>query len=416
MKLISATIASWLALTAVHVADWPQWRGPNRDGVVSPGGPVPTDLSPTPKVVWRLNIGGGFSSPVVAGGKLAYLDAQDGQETAHLLDAATGRELWRTNFDTAFEDEWGPGPRSTPILDDDRLYVQSCRGEFRCLKLTNGATLWRTSFERDFGVKFLGSGSDDGVARRRGNNGCGVIDGDRIFVPVGSTDGASIVCFDKLTGRVLWKAGNDEAAYSSLVVSTVAGVRQIVALTAEALLGVDVQAGRVLWRVPIKTVAKRHAVTPIITGDDVIVSSFMVGMICTRISRTAENWQARGSWTNSTLRVNLSTPLLAGDHLFLQAPMKEITCADVRTGKKLWSKTGFAQTYSALLGLGQNLLALTDYGELRLIAVDTRKYTEPARAQVCGEPRSPPAHAAGKLYLREGRTGGWKLTCFELLP
>jgi outer membrane protein assembly factor BamB len=416
MRAGLSTIAVALGLTAAHAADWPQWRGPMRTGLAPVGGPALTNLSATPRVVWRLTIGGGFSSPVVADGKVVYLDAQDGQETAHVLDAATGRELWRTNYDEVFEDEWGPGPRSTPILDDDRLYVQSCRGEFRCLSLADGSTRWRTSFERDFGVKFLGSGSDDGVARRRGNNGCGVIDGDRIFVPVGATDGASIVCFDKRTGHVLWKAGSDEAAYSSLVVGTLAGRLQVVALTAKALLGVDVNDGRVLWRVPIKTVAKRHAVTPIIFGDDVIVSSFSAGMICTRFSGAGDALRARGVWTNSTLRVNLSTPLLVGEHLFLHAPMKEFACADARTGKKLWSKPGFAQTYSALLGLGQNLLVLTDYGELRLLAADSRKYVELGRAQICGETWSHPAYADGRLYVREGLTAGWKLQCLDVLP
>lgn len=415
MKRFAACLAAALLLGNARAADWPQWRGPERNGIV-PDAPVLTNLPPSPKVIWRLDIGGGFSSPVVAGGKLVYLDAQDGQETAHCLDAATGRELWRTNYDLLYEDEWGPGPRSTPLMDGNHVYVQSCRGEFRCLSLTDGQTLWRTSFEEDFSVKFLGSKSGEGTAARRGNNGCGVIDGDRVFVPVGSTNGASLVAFDKRTGRVLWKAGDDEAAYSSLMVTTLAGTRQLVALTAEALLGADVQTGKMLWRVPIKTAAKRNAVTPIIAGDDIIVSSFTVGTICTRISRAGDGLLARGVWTNSALRVNLSTPVRMGGTLFALGPAKQLVCADARTGRQLWSQGGFSQTYAAILGLGNSLLVLTDTGELRLLAADRRSCVEPGRAQVCGQTWSHPACAGGRLYVREGLTERWRLSCLELRP
>src|SRR5258706_4378743 len=129
-----------VALTS-RAGDWPQWRGPQRTGHAAPEAQFPSALPLEPKVVWRLDIGGGFSSPVVAAGKLAYLDAQDGKEVAHLLDSQTGKELWRVPYGEMFADEWGPGPRSTPLLDGDRVYVQSCKGEFRCLNLADGKVI-----------------------------------------------------------------------------------------------------------------------------------------------------------------------------------------------------------------------------------------------------------------------------------
>src|SRR5882762_8045226 len=200
--------------------DWPQWRGPERTGHADSREQSPGSLSGEPKIFWRKEIGGGFSSPVLAHGRLAYLDAQDGKEVAHLVDAATGKELWQTTYAEMYEDEWGPGPRSTPMFDEDRLYVQSCKGEFRCLNVENGKVGWGISFEKDFGVTFLGSKANEGTASRRGNDGSGIIDGNRIFLPVGSTAGASLVCFDKRTGKILWKSQSDEAAYSSLMVAT----------------------------------------------------------------------------------------------------------------------------------------------------------------------------------------------------
>ncbi|MDB6022521.1 MAG: qbdA, partial [Pedosphaera sp.] len=185
-----------LLATVAPAAEWPQWRGPDRTGRVPTDPSVPTTIPAEPKRVWQLEIGGGFSSPVVSSNRLVYLDGQDKQEVAHLIDAGSGKEIWRTAYADLFEDEWGPGPRSTPIIDDDRVYAQSCSGEFRCLNLADGKTIWGINFDKDFGVKFLGSKAREGTASRRGNNGCAVIDGENIIVPVGSTDGATIVCFN----------------------------------------------------------------------------------------------------------------------------------------------------------------------------------------------------------------------------
>jgi len=405
-----------LGAVSLLAADWPQWRGPARTGRVPAGTPVPVRLAAPPAGLWRRDIGGGFSSPVVAGGKLVYLDAQDGQETAHAVEAQTGRELWRVAYDAVFEDEWGPGPRSTPLLDGDRLYVQSCRGELRCLHLADGRTLWRANFQKDFGAMFVGRDFREATADRRGNNGCGVVDDARFIAPVGSTNGASLVCFDKHTGRVLWRTGHDPMAQSSLMVATLAGRRQVVAFTADALLGAEAQTGRILWRVPVHTLARRHVATPVLAGDDVLVGSITAGLLCVRVAPAGQDVLARPIWTNLALRVNLSTPVRVGEHLFVQGPMRQFVCAHVRTGRQAWAQPGFGQSYAAAIGLGTNLLVLTDRGELRLLAADPRGYVDLGRTQVCGETWSHPAYADGLLYVREGLTRGWKLSCLRLLP
>src|SRR5258708_32093513 len=115
-------VTLWLVGVRAHAADWPQWRGPERNGHAEAQAQFPTNLSNPPKLLWRLEIGGGFSSTVVEHGKLAYLDAQEGREMAHLVDANSGKEIWRVAYAAMFEDEWGPGPRSTPIMDGERLY------------------------------------------------------------------------------------------------------------------------------------------------------------------------------------------------------------------------------------------------------------------------------------------------------
>ena len=147
-------LASLLALSGfaglATAGDWPQWLGPTRNCRASADSPELAQLPNDPRVLWRKKIGGGFSSPVEAGGKLVYFDEDGSQEVARLRDAKTGEEVWHTAIGSVFQDEWGAGPRSTPLIDDNRVYVQSCKGEFRCLDFATGKIIWGVSFEKDF--------------------------------------------------------------------------------------------------------------------------------------------------------------------------------------------------------------------------------------------------------------------------
>ena len=411
--LLFANFLSIQFIPPSHAGDWPQWRGPTRNAYPATDAPdvatLPKDLKP----IWRVTIGGGFSSPVVAKDMLVYLDENGPKEVAHALDAKTGKEIWNVPFADRFEDEWGAGPRSTPVIDGDRVYALSCNGEFRCFSLADGKTIWAAGFEKDFGVKFLGSKAREGTASRRGNNGSVIVDGDDVIVPVGNTNGASLVSFDKRTGKVIWKTGSDEAAYSSPMVATIAGVKQVIALTADALMGAERATGKILWRVPLVTNAKRHAATPVIIGNRVIVNSHTIGMVCFDITKDSGGFKATKAWTNEKLLINLSTPVLVGEHLYCQGPQKDYVCVEASTGRLKWSQPGFGagkKDNSSTIAVGQNLLVLTEDGQLVLLAADIAKYRELGRLQVCGNTWSHPAYADGKLFVRDGR----QLLCLDL--
>jgi outer membrane protein assembly factor BamB len=411
--LLLAAVAVLLSPSAAPAGDWPQWRGPARSGHAGAEPGTPAALPKEIKPAWKFPVGGGHSAPIVAGNRLVYLDENGSREIAHVVNAETGKELWQVDYADRFEDEWGAGPRATPMIDEGRLYVQACDGEFRCLNLADGKTIWQTSFENDFGVRFLGSKANEGTASRRGNNGSGVIEGNRLILPVGSTQGASLVCFDKLSGTVLWKSGDDEAAYSSFMIATLAGVPQVVAFTAEALLGADLETGRTLWRVPLKTNAKRHAASPVIYGDHVIVNSHTIGLLSFKISRQGDGFDAAQAWANKELKINLATPVLVDGHLYCQGASKDYVCVDANTGKLKWTQPGFGlgrKDYASTIATGKNLLVLTEDGNLLLLAANPEKYTELGRVQVCGNTWSHPAYANGRLFVRDGRS----LQCFDL--
>jgi outer membrane protein assembly factor BamB len=407
-----ATLASVVILTAtatLPAADWPQWRGLKRDGH-SPE-PALASLPANVEPRWRLPIGHGYSAPVVAEGKVVFLDDAGGQETAHALDAATGRSLWSVPVGEVFADEFEPGPRCTPLIDGDRVYVQTAKGEFRCLNLADGATRWRFNFG-DYGMEWVTDRkSNTGAASRRGNTGSAVVDGRQIVVQVGSTNGASLVAFDKLTGRELWKSQNDLTAYSSPVVGRLGGRTNLVTATCDGLLALAPESGALLWRVPFKTGANRNVLTPILTDDTVYFASFTTGVRATRVEPDGAGVKPVEAWLNRDVKINLATPVAVGTNLFGLGPSKDYLCVDRATGKVRWSQPGFGDVASTI-AMGNRLLVLTDLGELVLLAANPEKYEELGRLQVCGKTFSHPAYADGVLYVRDSR----ELSAYPLRP
>lgn len=413
---LTCLLAPSLILSAS--ADWPQWRGPNRDGAVTETSRTLTALPKDTTPIWRMDIGKGQASPVVAGKTLVFLDEENGKEVANGVDITTGKKIWSTPFaeSVSFSNSYGPGPRCTPMIDGDKAYVQSCNGEFSCLSLKDGKTVWKTSFAKDFGATFFidqnAPEAKETAARRHGNNGSGIIDGNKLILAVGSPENGALVCFDKNTGKVQWKAGQDNAAYSSLMVGTLAGVKQAVWFSADALMGVDLANGKVLWRTPLKSGAKRHIVTPIIDGDTVTVASHSIGLIKYRITKAGNEFKATEEWKNPTLKINIATPVLVNGYLYGLGPgsKTEFLCIDFKTGVVKWSQPGFGD-YASVMRFQDKLLVMSDAGELRLLKADPAKYDEVGRLQACGKTWSFPAYSEGKLYVRDGA----KLFAVELV-
>jgi outer membrane protein assembly factor BamB len=409
-----------LVAHSLQAADWPQWRGPDRSGSVKQSELRLEKLHAEPKVLWQLEVGPGQSSPVIAHGVLVYLDGLEGQEVAHGVEAATGKALWKIVVGpmVEFQNAYGEGPRCTPLVDGDRVYVQSCGGEFKCLGLRDGKERWGVSFEKQFEAPWLGNKSKDPSAketasRRHGNNGSAVVDGDRVLVPVGSPTKGTLVAFDKNTGKHLWAAGDDNTAYSSVMVATLAGVRQAVHFTADALMGVEVSSGKVLWREPLKTGAKRHVATPVIDGDTVTVASTSIGTIRFRISQAAGQWKVERAWENLEVKTVIGSGIQMGRGFFTLGPGSkcDLVCLDAGTGQEKWKESGLGD-YASLTGVNDAILVLDSTGELRLVRASESKYEELGRAHFVGKTWASPAFSDGKLYVKDAT----KLVAVQLVP
>jgi len=395
--LLSAPIPLTLSLRG---ADWPQWRGPDRTGRTTH--PLPGSLPASVTPLWRLPLGHGYAGPVLGSGTLVVLDDSGGQETAHALDPRTGARRWSAALGDTYVDEFEPGPRCTPVIFEDRLYAQTARGEFRCLRLADGQTLWRTNF-KDLGMVWNPERNTGiGAANRRGNTGSPLVTRDRVLVQVGSPNGASIVAFEPRTGRVLWKSQDDLTAYTSPVLAEIAGRPQFITATCNGLLALAPEDGRFLWRVPFRTLANRNVLTPIVLGDTVYFASHSTGLRAVRIRRDGDGFKAAETWLNPKLRLNLSTPVALDGYLYGLGASKDFVCVDTRDGSVAWSQAGFGDVAATLVS-GSRLLVLTDLGELLLLAASPSRYEELGRVQVTGKTYVHPAYSDGVVYVRDPR-------------
>lgn len=406
---------------SLRAGDWPQWRGPQRTGHASADTPLLKSLPETPRVVWKIPAGDGYSSPVVAGGRVYVTEAQEGNEVLRALDAETGGEQWRLVVDETFRDSQGPpAPRCTPVVAGGRVYAQSCKGRLVCVESVSGKLLWSVNYVSDFGAVFTGEKGNAPGATRHGNNGAPWVAGDWLWASAGSTNGASVVALDAASGAVRWKGGTDIAAYAAPMIAEIHGVRQVVNFMADAAVGMDAEKGTVLWRYPLKTAFARHVMTPLVIGNRVVIGSHQTGLIGLELQKDGADWKVNEAWVNKEASPNFSCPVLVGKSIVGLGPQKNIVGVDPATGKTLWSKPGYLlsaadKAHAGFVVVGDStVLVLTDGGELVLLQVAEAACNELGRAQVCGANWCNPALVGSRLYLRDGLRNGGNWWCLAL--
>jgi len=339
-------------------------------------------------------------------------------ETVHAADAATAKPIWNAQLDGVFKDSQSvAGPRSTPMVDGDYVYVQSCQGEFQCLQANSGKLIWRINFVKDFDAVFQGERGSASGASRHGYTGSPIIDGNRIFVGVGGTNGASVVCFDKRTGQMIWKSQNDIPGHSGPVIVQIGGEKQVMCFTAEGVVGMAALDGRLLWRVPIQTRLGWHAVTPVVFEDMVVAASYQAGLIGIRVTHEGNQWKAERAWLQKSLGINFSSPVAVGPYLYGLAPGRKLICVDMRTGEPMWTKTdvfsgSIEKDYAAFVVMKDRILILAYNGQLLLIAADPKEFRLIGCVNICGDTWCNPAYSDGRLFLRDEK----ELKCLSLLP
>jgi len=409
----AAWVASvWAVADRCSAADWPQYRGPNCDGT-TPETILTTWPQEGPKVIWKVPVGESFGSFAVSGGKAFIFGERAGDEVCSALDAGTGKELWSyAAGKTIFDKSGGPGPRTTPTVDGDRVYLLGTYLTLVCLNAADGKEVWKHDLPKEFGgtmqVRASGISSWGSAASP-------LLDGKLIYVNGGGKD-QTLLALDKTTGAVVWKGGNELLTHSTPAPGTILGQRQIVFFCQSGLVSVAADTGKALWRYPFKFNVST-ASTPLIAGDIVYCSAgYDVGTDACRITKEGDAWKATKLWhAGQPVCNHWTTPVVKDgyvygiygfkDYVAPNKPGAPLKCIELATGKEMWSKAGFGSGGGTIL-VGGNLLVQGDAGALVLVEAAPTAYKELARCTpLGGKCWTMPVVSNGRIYARNTKQG-----------
>ncbi|HEY5908425.1 MAG TPA: PQQ-binding-like beta-propeller repeat protein, partial [Vicinamibacteria bacterium] len=282
-------------------ADWPQWRGPGRDGVV-PGLAARTAWPEALKPAWKVTVGVGHASPVVVGDRVFVFARLAEEEVAQALELATGKLLWKQAYKAPYTmnmaaTSHGKGPKSTPVVADGRVFTYGISGILSAFDAGSGRVLWR----KEFGGQFKETSPLYGSAMSP------VVDQGRLIAHVGGSGSGALTAFDPTTGNVLWAWKGDGPGYSSPVVAELAGLRQVVTFSETHLVGVSADKGELLWKLPFTTSWVQNAITPIVSGDLVIYSGLDTPVRALRVVKKGAAFVAEPVWENAEVAQYMST-------------------------------------------------------------------------------------------------------------
>ncbi len=384
-RLATLTLPLLLPL-AGQAGDWPQWRGPNRDSVWSETGIRETFPSGGLEIRWRAPVGYGFSSPVVAEGRVCVTDSQLDKpkaiERVLCFAEATGKPLWTythavTYPEWAFTPSQEKGPNSTPILRDGKVYVLGSLGHLFCLEARKGEVLWKKDLAKEYGFDPLQTTSASPL-----------IEGNLLILLIPSKP--CVLALDKNSGKEVWKALDESAAHSSPILINAGGARQLVVWTQQSVSGLDPGTGKVHWREPLPTLSDYIIATPVCSNGRLLLSGLMLKLDAEKPA-AAVLWPEAKSPARRILS-NTSSPLLQGHCVFSAKSSGELICLDAVSGKPLWETNSVTDLKGGasihLTVNGDSALLFNNRGELIRAQLTARGYHEISRAALL-EPTYP---------------------------
>ena len=378
--VLAATI---LASSSLVTADWPQWRGINRDGNVKDAF-VPESWPKGLKEEWKITVGLGHASPVESQGRI-YVFARQGEDEVLLcLDSTTGKEIWRSSQSISYEMHpaalgHGKGPKSTPVISKGAVYTLGISGVLSAHDARTGKLKWRREFSKDYPK----------TSPLFGTAMSPLVDNGLLFAHVGGHDKGALTAFDAETGAVKWSNDMDGPAYSSPIIVTLAGVRQLVTFMQKDFVGVEFSTGKLLWRLPSKTQYDENCVTAVAYKDLLIFSREEQGLAAIRLVKQGDQIVPQQVWTNKESELYLNSPVLQGNFLIgMTARQKgQFFAVDADTGTTVWQSPGRMGENAAILNLGGKvLLLLTNDANLIVHPVGAKSYAPLAQYTVAASP------------------------------
>lgn len=369
-------------LTAVNLAtlsaQWPQWRGPSRDGVVAPAN-VPSAWPAKPALKWTQKVGEGYSTPVVSNGRIFVHSRQDPEEVVTALDLATGKPVWTAKYQSSFTknkyaNEMSKGPFSTPLVANGIVYTFGTSAVLSAFDEKSGAVKWRKDWSKEIDTSKLFTGTAMSPIIASGS----------LVVHVGDDGEGAFRALDPQSGSEKWSLPGHGPGYASPIVATFGGVRQLITMTDKAVVGVGVADGKQLWQIPFPDEWNENIVTPAVAGDVLIVSGTRKGTYGYRIAKSGPGLVATEVWHNADLPMYMSSPVVDGNTVygFSNRRKGQLFALDAQSGKVMWTTEGRAGANASLQLAGSNLVVLTTEGDLLVLKKNPQKYEELHRYKV----------------------------------
>lgn len=412
--LFCLALSSLALLRPAAAEDWPQWRGPARDGVSRETGLLKSWPAGGPKLLWQAkDLGSGYGAPAVAGNRI-YLTNNVGLDTENVLaiDAATGKTLWTTKIGKVGKPDQQPNypaARSTPTVDGDRLYVLGSDGDLVCLERASGKIAWQKDLVKDFG----GSSGTWAYAESP------LIDGNNLICTPGGKD-ATLLALNKRTGAVVWKGavpGGDDACYASVMVANLGGVKQYVQFLRKGLVGFDARTGKVLWRYDKTANAQVGAsiMTPVLGDNCVYTGTNFVGGGLVRIVAKDGGLAAEEAYLIQKLPGGIGGAIRVGDYLY-GAGGQTLSCVDFKTGAVRWNERCVGP--GSVVAADDRIYVHGENGDMALVEASASGYKEVGRFTLPDQPEhrqgmrawAYPAVANGRLYIRDASS----LWCYDV--
>lgn len=383
------------ALDAPTPAAWPDYRGPRRDGRYD-GAPILTEWPASGlRALWRQPVGPGYASFVVADGRAFTIEQRRSQEVVAAYDVTTGREQWTVQWEGEFQESMGgDGPRATPTYHDGHVYALGAFGELRAIEARTGRVVWRRNILSENGAPNL----DWGMSAAP------LIVGETVVVLPGGPGGRSVVAYHRLTGERVWSALDDRQAYTSPMLVTIAGVPQILVVSATRAFGLTTDGGRVLWEYPWPTSQGINAAQPLLLGNDRIFlsASYGQGAAVLEVREGSPGTFTAGTvWQNQRMKNKFTSSVLHEGHIY-GLDESILACLDAATGDVRWKAGRYG--YGQVLLAGDRLIVLTEDGDLVQVRATPRAHEELASFHaIDGKTWNHPVIADGRLLVRNIR-------------
>jgi outer membrane protein assembly factor BamB len=371
--------------------DYPQWRGLNRDGAAS-AFVEPASWPDTLRRRWKVEVGEGYATPLVVGDALYLFTRRGGNEVMTALEAETGRERWRTTYPAPYQPDTpaaahGVGPKATPLFHNGRLFTLGITGIVSAFESSTGKLAWQTPAAAEhpsYGTAVSPVGDGNLVIVHPGNHG-------------------PLTAFDGITGAVKWTAAGG-GAFASPIVVELGGIRQVVTITQDSVLGVALSDGARLWEYPWRSRASPGAISPILYEETLIVSSQATGVTALKPIRRADKWIVDLVWQTTDVSLSLSNPVVVGDTLFglSEKARGQFFALDANNGRLLWLGPPRQASNTAVVKAGNLLLLLNDDAEL-IVARSSRNGFEPLKRYTVADSATwaQPAVSGNRVFVKD---------------